>query len=139
MIPTSGSAPTGRPDAGQVLGVGTDLVEVSRLRAALERTPALRHRLFTPTEQAHCGRNHDPLPHLAARFAAKEAVMKALGAGMSKMAFTDIEVRSDVDGAPSVRLAGRARQVADRRGAATVLVSLTHTGDLAQAHAVAVT
>jgi len=124
---------------GTVLGVGTDLVEVSRLSAALERTPALLHRLFTPAEQARCNRNKDPLPHLAARFAAKEAVMKSLGAGMSAMAFTDIEVVSGADGAPGVRLSGRARQVAERRGVATVLVSLTHTGDLAQAHAVACT
>lgn len=63
--------------------------------------------------------------------------MKSLGAGMSSMSFTDIEVLSGVDGAPAVRLSGRARQAADRCGAATVLVSLTHTGDLAQAHAVA--
>ncbi|UDY33853.1 holo-ACP synthase [Dermatobacter hominis] len=124
---------------GRVVGVGTDLVEVPRLRAALERTPALLHRLFTPGEQSRCQRHEDPLPHLAARFAAKEAVMKALGKGMSAMAFTDIEVTSDGSGAPGVRLSGRARRVADERGVATVLVSLTHTGDLAQAHAVATT
>ena len=124
---------------GRVVGVGTDLVEVHRLRAALDRTPAMLHRLFTPGEQSRCNRNQDPLPHLAARFAAKEAVMKALGSGMSAMAFTDIEVTSDAGGAPGIRLSGRARQVADRRGVATVHVSLTHTGDLAQAHAVATT
>lgn len=122
---------------GAVLGVGTDLVEVSRLRDALERTPSLLHRLFTPAEQAHGRRSEDPLPHLAARFAAKEAVMKSLGAGMSSMAFTEIEVVVGADGAPSVRLSGRAKRAADRRGAVTVHVSLTHTGDLAQAHAVA--
>lgn len=126
-------------EGGAVTGVGTDLVEVSRLRDALERTPALLHRLFTPAEQARCRRNRDPMPHLAARFAAKEAVMKALGSGMSAMAFTDIEVVSGTDGAPGVRLSGRARQVAERRGVAVVHVSLTHTGDLAQAHAVACT
>ena len=132
----SGDAAAG---PGRVVGVGTDLVEVPRLRAALDRTPALVHRLFTPGEQSRCGRHDDPLPHLAARFAAKEAVMKALGKGMSAMAFTDIEVTSDAGGAPGIRLSGRARQVADGRGVTTVLVSLTHTGDLAQAHAVATT
>jgi holo-[acyl-carrier protein] synthase len=131
----SGSA----AEPGRVVGVGTDLVEVSRLRAALERTPALVHRLFTPAEQSRCQRHDDPLPHLAARFAAKEATMKALGKGMSAMAFTDIEVVSDASGAPSIRLSGRARQVAHGRGVATVHVSLSHTGDLAQAHVVATT
>ena len=124
---------------GGLVGVGTDLVVVHRVRAALDRTPALLHRLFTPGEQSRCNRNQDPLPHLAARFAAKEAVMKALGSGMSAMAFTDIEVTSEAGGAPGIRVSGRARQVADRRGVATVHVSLTHTGDLAQAHAVATT
>lgn len=132
----AGGTTAGSP-AGSVIGVGTDLVEVSRLREALERTPALLHRLFTPAEQSRCNRNKDPLPHLAARFAAKEAVMKSLGAGMSSMAFTDVEVVTGADGAPGIRLAGRALQVAQRRGVATVHVSLTHTGDLAQAHAVA--
>ncbi|MBS1837217.1 MAG: holo-ACP synthase [Actinobacteria bacterium] len=125
------------PTSGAVIGVGTDLVEVSRLRVALERTPALLHRLFTPAEQAHGRRSKDPLPHLAARFAAKEAVMKSLGSGMSAMSFTDVEVVVGADGAPSIRLSGRARQVAARRGVSVVHVSLTHTGDLAQAHAVA--
>lgn len=127
-----------QPDAGSVVGVGTDLVEVSRLRDALERTPALAHRLFTPAEQSRCNRNRDPLPHLAARFAAKEAVMKSLGKGMSAMSFTDIEVVADPAGAPVIRLSGRARQVADAARVTDVRVSLTHTGDLAQAFAVAV-
>jgi len=123
---------------GSVVGVGTDLVEVSRLRDALERTPALLHRLFTPAEQSRCNRNRDPMPHLAARFAAKESVMKALGRGMSAMAFTDIEVVADSAGAPGIRMSGRARRVADSIGVSEVRVSLTHTGDLAQAFAVAV-
>ncbi len=72
-------APTsvGAAGVGTVVGVGTDLVAVDRLRTALDRTPSLLHRLFTPAEQARCGRHADPLPHLAARFAAKEATMKA--------------------------------------------------------------
>ena len=122
---------------GGVVGVGTDLVEVDRLRTALERTPGLVHRLFTPAEQSRCARNKDPLPHLAARFAAKEAVMKALGRGMSAMAFTDIEVVTDATGAPSVRLAGRARQVADAAGVQRWSLSLTHDGGMAHAIALA--
>ncbi len=119
--------------SGNVVGVGTDLVEVDRLRTALERTPGLSRRLFTPAEQARCARNKDPVPHLAARFAAKEATMKALGKGMSAMAFTDIEVVTDAAGAPSLRVAGRARQVADGLGVTSWSVSLTHDGGMAHA------
>ena len=137
MTPGVDGAADGTDVPGRVVGVGTDLVEVSRLRDALDRTPALLHRLFTPGEQSRCQRHADPLPHLAARFAAKEAVMKSLGRGMSAMAFTDIEVTTDASGAPGIRLSGRARRVADERGVGAVHVSLTHTGDLAQAHAVA--
>lgn len=122
---------------GTAIGVGTDLVDVDRLRGALDRTPGLMRRVFTPAEQARCNRNADPLPHLAARFAAKEAVMKALGRGMSAMAFTDIEVQSEPSGAPSVRLSGRARQVADEAGVGSWLVSLTHDGALAHAIVIA--
>jgi len=124
-------------DGPPVLGVGTDVVQVERLRTALDRTPALVHRLFTPAEQAACNRQKDPLPHLAARFAAKEAVMKSLGRGMSSMGFTDIEVTTDAAGAPGVRLSGRARQVADGLGVASWLVSLSHDGDIAHAIALA--
>src|SRR5690606_1865985 len=128
-------APTsvGAAGVGTVVGVGTDLVAVDRLRTALERTPSLLHRLFTPAEQARCGRHADPLPHLAARFAAKEATMKALGRGMSAMSFTDVEVLTAADGSPSLRLTGRARQVADTVGVTSWLVSLTHDGPMAHA------
>ena len=86
-----------------VVGVGTDLVDVDRVRRALERRPGLRTRLFTESEWAYATRHRDPHPHLAARFAAKEAVMKALGRGMSSMGFAEIEVVRDDSGAPSNR------------------------------------
>ena len=75
-----------------VIGVGTDLVEVARIRTALDRTPGLRDRVFTPAEYAYSARHRDPAPHLAGRFAVKEAVMKALGQGLGAVSFTDIEV-----------------------------------------------
>lgn len=120
-----------------VVGVGTDLVELDRLRDALERQPALGDRLFTPAEQAYAERHRDPTPHLGARFAAKEAVMKALGAGMSQMAFDEIEVTRDERGRPGVALHGRAAEVAASVGAAAWHLSLTHTGSMAHAVAVA--
>ena len=121
-----------------VLGVGTDLVDVERVRRALERQPGLRTRLFTESEWDYAARHRDPHPHLAARFAAKEAVMKALGRGMSSMGFAEIEVRRDEHGAPSVALHGAAAHAAAAAGVAEWHLSLTHTDALAQAVAVAV-
>jgi holo-[acyl-carrier protein] synthase len=121
-----------------VAGVGTDLVEVERVRAALERRDGLRQRLFTEREWAYAARHRDPVPHLAARFAAKESVMKALGHGMEHMSFHEIEVvRDDRSGAPAVQLHGRAAEVAAATGVGGWHLSLTHTSSLAQAVAIA--
>jgi holo-[acyl-carrier protein] synthase len=122
---------------GEVVGVGTDLVDVERLRLALDRRPGLADRLFTAAEQADSGRHRDPLPHLAARFAAKESVMKALGRGMGAMSFTDIEVRAGTGGVPRPMLSGRAQECAEELGVQGWHLSLTHTASLAQAVAVA--
>jgi holo-[acyl-carrier protein] synthase len=118
---------------GAVVGVGTDLCEVARLRTSLERTPTLRERLFTAAELDHAGSHPDPLPHLAARFAAKEAVMKALGVGIDTVPFTDVEVRRAPSGAPSVDLHGAARERAALLGVGSWHLSMTHTADLAHA------
>lgn len=114
-------------------GLGTDLVEVGRLRAALERTPGLRDRLFTAGELDDVAPRRDPLPGLAARFAAKEAVMKAMGVGFDQVPFTTVEVRSGDGGAPRVELSGAAAARAAELGMTVWHVSLTHTDDLAQA------
>lgn len=122
---------------GRVLGVGTDLVEVDELRAALARRAGLRTRLFTESEWEYAARHQDPLPHLAARFAAKESVMKALGRGMDSMGFAEIEVVR-TDGPPSVVLSGRARAIADAGGVGGWHLTMSHTRSLAQAVAIAV-
>lgn len=122
-----------------VVGVGTDLVDVGRVRAALGRQPGLRTRLFTPSEWDYAARHRDPHPHLAARFAAKEAVMKALGVGMSSMGFAEIEVVRAESGAPSVALHGAAADVSAAAGVTRWHLSLTHTDDMAQAVAIAIT
>jgi holo-[acyl-carrier protein] synthase len=120
-----------------VIGVGTDLVEVGRFRHALERTPGLRTRCFTEAEQRYADRRTDPTERLAARFAAKEAVMKALGVGLGACPFTDIEVERAESGRPSVRLHGAAARLALDRGVTTWHLSLTHTDTAAHAVAVA--
>jgi holo-[acyl-carrier protein] synthase len=121
-----------------VLGVGTDLVDVERIRAALGRQAGLRDRLFTTDELRYAERHRDPMPHLAARFAAKESVMKALGHGMDRMSFTEIEVVRDDAGRPSVVLSGRAAGVAEEVGVRQWHLTMTHTSTLAQAVAIAV-
>ena len=124
---------------GGVVGLGTDLTDVEELRRALERRPGLRRRLFTDAEWEYSDRHLDPLPHLAGRFAAKEAVMKCLGAGIGRVGFTEIEVGHDEAGAPTVSLSGRAAERAAALGVARWWVSLTHTSSLAQSVALAVT
>lgn len=118
---------------GRVLAVGVDLVDVGRIRAALSRHPQrFAARVLTPSEARYCLSRPDPAPHIAARFAAKEAVIKCLGGGC---ALSDIEVVRALSGSPSVTLRGRAHERA--RGAA-VLVSLSHLDHLAAAFAVLV-
>ena len=120
-----------------VCGVGVDAVEVDRLRQALGRRPALAERLFTDGERAYAARVADPGPRLAARFAAKEAVLKALGVGIGAAAFRDVEVVRDESGRPALVLAGAAARLADDRGVTRWHLSLTHTDGLAVASVVA--
>ncbi len=110
---------------------GLDVVEVERLRSALERHPGLRERVFTPAESAYCESKADPVVSLAARFAAKEAVGKLLGSGV--LTWLEIEVTPE----RGVRLSGRTAALAASLGVAQIALSLTHTGSLAAASAVA--
>jgi holo-[acyl-carrier protein] synthase len=118
-------------------GIGIDAVEVERFRAVLERQPRVADRLFTEGERAYGGRWRDPAPRLAARFAAKEAVMKALGVGLGAFAFQEVEVVSQESGAPALVLRGGAAALASRLGVQGWRLSMTHTDSLAQAVAVA--
>ena len=112
-------------------------MEVERFRKALEKRPGIADRLFTPAEQAYVRRQRDPAERLAARFAAKEAVMKALGVGLGAFAFHDVEVVSAASGAPALVLRGGAAALATGRGVVDWRLSLTHTRHLAEAVAVA--
>ena len=116
-----------------MIGLGVDAVEVDRFRRVLQRTPGLARRLFTDAERAYGERFSDPAPRLAARFAAKEATMKALGVGLGAFGFRDVEVRREPGGAPFLELTGRAAELAGARGVSSFRVSLTHTDHLAQA------
>jgi holo-[acyl-carrier protein] synthase len=125
-----------------VVGVGVDAVDVDRFRRVLARRPALIGRVFTEGEQADAGRQRDPTERLAARFAAKEAVMKALGSGLGSFGLRDVEVvrapgHSAAAGAPSLRLVARAADLAEARRVRRWHVSLTHTSSVAMAVVVA--
>jgi holo-[acyl-carrier protein] synthase len=120
-----------------VIGIGVDLVEVDRMRTVLARTPAMVERLFTPGERAYAEAAKDPTERYAARFAAKEAVLKALGAGLGAAEWHDIEVVRSGTGAPSLVITGRARSLADDAGVTRWLLTMTHTESMAEAIAVA--
>ncbi len=120
-----------------VYGVGSDLVEIARFRDALARRPRLRSRLFSGAELVYAERFRQPVPHLAARFGAKEAVMKALGVGLGALPLRDIEVTRSPSGQPAVVLHGAARELAETRGVTSWRLSLSHTSDTALATAVA--
>ena len=116
-----------------IVGIGTDLVEIDRFRLAMQRRARLPERLFSDDERAYAFRHHDPAPRLAARFGAKEAVMKALGAGLGAFAFREVEVVRDDSGAPSLALHGAAAALAAERGVRAWQLSLTHTDATAMA------
>jgi len=120
-----------------VIGIGVDLCEVDRMRTALGRTPTLRERVFTDDERAYCDRRKDPTERYAARFAAKEAVMKAMGVGVGACKWREIEVAKASSGAPAVRLHGGAQALADGLGISAWRLTITHTHRIAEAIAVA--
>ena len=116
-------------------GVGIDLLEIDRMEQALARRPRLAERLFTPGERAASARRARPAQHLAARFCAKEAVVKALA--LSSWNPHDIEVLGGGDGPPSIRLAGEVARQAAELGV-RVEISLTHSRNTAGAVAMLV-
>ncbi len=124
----------------RIIGHGIDLVDVERIdRSLTEYADRFRDRVFTKLESDYCGDSRRPGPHFAARFAAKEAVLKAIGTGWrSGIAWTDIEVVNGPSGAPTIRLSGQASLIAQSLGITSWHISLTHTGTTAMASAIAV-
>lgn len=120
-----------------MIGIGVDVVEIERFRISLQRTPTMRERLFTSTELEYVAAKADPVPSLAARFAAREAVMKALGLGLGAFAFHEVWVERAESGAPSLAFDGRARELSDAAGVARWHLSLTHSDLVAVAYVVA--
>ncbi|MDI6846134.1 MAG: holo-ACP synthase [Candidatus Saccharicenans sp.] len=110
-----------------IFGVGVDIIEVARVEDKLTRTPGLKEKIYTPVEIAYCESKKFPFQHYAARFAAKEAFMKALGTGWARgVKFSEIEVRNLETGQPVIEVYGRARELCEEEGITGFYVSLSH-------------
>jgi holo-[acyl-carrier protein] synthase len=112
-----------------IIGTGVDVVEITRFRNVIERLKdRFILRVFTPGEQQFCKAHRDPVPHFAVRFAAKEALFKALGTGWAKgVTWLDVEVRRERQDAPTMALHGEAQRLSASLGAHTVHLSLSHS------------
>lgn len=122
-----------------ILGIGTDIVEVPRIALMIQKHGELFvQRVYTGHEIDYCSARKAASQHFAGRWAAKEAVLKALGTGWSKgVQWTDIEVHNDSGGRPTIRLAGAARELCERRGVRDILITISHCRTFAVAYAVA--
>lgn len=122
----------------KVIGIGIDVVEVERVKASLEEfSERFLNRVFTEAEQIYCQSQKRPELHLAARFAAKEAIAKAFGTGIGKeIGWLDMEIFRRPSGEPEAKLSGGGAEYADLRGVQQVMVSLTHAKQYAAANAV---
>lgn len=118
-------------------GLGVDIVEIARMDKILKRTPRFKQRVFTQMERDYCEAKPNPAVHYALFFAAKEAVLKALGTGFAGMGLNDVQVDHDGRGKPQAVLSGKAKQVADDQQIAEVFLSLSYTHDTGVASAVA--
>ena len=123
-----------------ILGIGTDIIECLRIAQMIERHGEMFiTRVYTDYEIQYCQQRKSATQHFAGRWAAKEAILKALGTGWQKgISWRDLEVRNDVAGKPIVALRGGARDVCEARGIADMLVSISHCRTHAVAYAMAI-
>ncbi len=123
-----------------VIGIGTDIVETLRIAQMIERHGELfLGRVYTPHEVGYCSVRKAATQHYAGRWAAKEAVLKALGTGWARgIRWRDVEVRNEVGGRPLIHLDGGALDVSQRLGIEQVLISISHCRAYATAYAIAV-
>ena len=123
-----------------ISGVGVDLVSIPRMREMIERwQDRFLRRVFTEREIAYCRGHRDPAPHFAARFAAKEAGLKALGTGLQLgVHWRELEVHRERSQAPTLVLSGKSKEIGRDRGGSRMLLSLSHEGDYALAQAILV-
>lgn len=117
-----------------ILGIGTDLFEVSRMKKTMEKDPSFIESIFTESEIQYCNPRKRREQNFAARYAAKEALLKALGTGWRDgIKFTDINIINDSLGKPEIFLSGKAKQIADKIGVKTIHLSMSHIREIANA------
>lgn len=117
-----------------VFGIGTDIVEVDRIRRFIEKGDAFKQRVFTQEEISYCEQHRDPAPFFAARFSAKEAFVKALGTGFTGgIGFNQIGVYHVELGKPEISLTGQAEIVTREKGISRIHLSISHVKDWANA------
>ena len=123
-----------------VIGIGTDIVECSRIESMIEKHDDLfLRRVYTQWEIEYCGKRKSSVQHYAGRWAAKEAILKAIGTGWAKgIHWTDLEIRNELGGQPFVQLAGEAQKICEQKGISQILISLSHCRRFATAFATAV-
>ena len=124
----------------KVIGIGTDIVECLRIAQMIERHgEQFIQRVYTPLEIDYCSSRKAATQHYAGRWAAKEAVLKAMGSGWAPgIRWSDIEIRSDMNGKPTIRLGGVAREICGKLGVAEMHISISHCRSHATAYAMAV-
>jgi holo-[acyl-carrier protein] synthase len=124
----------------EILGIGTDIIECPRIGKMIEQHGELfLRRVYTEREIRYCQSRKHAIEHFAGRWAAKEAILKAIGTGWARgIAWTDLEVRNGFDGAPRVLVCGGAKEAALRRGIGDILISISHCRTYATAYALAV-
>ncbi len=135
--PATVSAGADLPELDELMGrvvvaIGADLCDIERMRVTIGRQPRFVDRVFTAAERAYCEKRRDPAERYAARFAAKEAVLKVLGTGLGGADFTDIEVVRLESGKPELRVTGRAAEAAQALGIRGWLITMSHSDHLAQ-------
>jgi len=117
-----------------IYGIGTDMIEVRRIQDVMERDFGFREKIFTENEIAYCEPMKTRFQYYAARFAAKEAFLKALGTGWRfGITFTDIEIFHNELGKPFIRLTGKAKELCEKEGIIGIQVTLSHLKDVASA------
>jgi holo-[acyl-carrier protein] synthase len=115
-------------------GIGVDIIEIGRIEKIIERDPRFCDKIFTPAEIAYCEAKHTRAQHYAARFAAKEAFLKAMGTGLrGEMSWLDITIDNDSLGKPFIRLTGHTAELFTKGGRQQVLLSLSHAKEFAVA------
>ena len=120
-----------------IFGIGTDIIEIDRVKKAMQRTPAILNRLFTEYEIAYFISRNMNMQHIAGGFSAKEAVVKALGTGIRGFSWKDVEILRGSSGKPMVKLYNKAKEIAANNKICTISISISHSENYSMAVAIA--